>query len=205
MSDKVIYVSRKQMKTRALMVEQAMTLFAQGLEPGVAEVAEKAGVSRSTAYRYFPTRNALVMAMVEESLGPVMNWQPTEQGADERVRSLLSFAWPRIFMHEGVLRAALKVSLEQWAESSKEGGSEPMFTRGNRLRLLTKALQPLESRLPPEKMQLLLKALAVIYGTESLVVLKDIGHCSDDDVMEITQWMAMAMLEKALREIPASD
>lgn len=205
MSDKVIYVSRKQMKTRALMVEQAMALFARGLEPGVAEVAEKAGVSRSTAYRYFPTRNALVMAMVEESLGPVMSWQPAQQCAAERVRSLLAFAWPRIFMHEGVLRAALKVSLEQWAESRKEGGTEQMFTRGNRLRLLTKALQPLESRLAPEKMRMLLKALAVIYGTESLVVLKDIGHCSDDDVMDITEWMAMAMLEKALREDSEGD
>ncbi|AHF77227.1 Putative TetR-family regulatory protein [Sodalis praecaptivus] len=205
MSDKVIFVSRKQMKTRALMVEQAMALFAQGLEPGVAEVAEKAGVSRSTAYRYFPTQNALVMAMVEESLGPVMKWQPTQNSADERVRALLAFAWPRIFMHEGVLRAALKVSLEQWAESRKAGGAEQMFTRGNRLRLLTKALQPLAARLAPEKMQLLLNALAVIYGTESLVVLKDIGHCADEDVMAITEWMAMAMLEKALRDSQVDD
>src|SRR5690606_1141187 len=43
-------------RTRKLMLETASSLMQEGVTPSVSDVAEAAGVSRATAYRYFPSQ-----------------------------------------------------------------------------------------------------------------------------------------------------
>ncbi|EKN6101975.1 TetR/AcrR family transcriptional regulator, partial [Yersinia enterocolitica] len=64
-------------RTRRLLIDTAMSMYEQGAFPSITEVANAAQLSRATAYRYFPTQSALVSAMVDESLGPILAWQPT--------------------------------------------------------------------------------------------------------------------------------
>ena len=54
-----------------LLLKEAGAMLCDGETPSVAEVAARAGVSRATAYRYFPSRSKLINAVVEDSLGPV--------------------------------------------------------------------------------------------------------------------------------------
>ena len=54
-------------RTRALMIATASAMMRRGLSPSVSEVAEAAGVSRSTAYRYFPTLADMLRAVVGEA------------------------------------------------------------------------------------------------------------------------------------------
>ena len=55
-----------------LLLDTAMEMIQHdGHVPSVAEVAARSKVSRATAYRYFPSRSALVTAVVDSSLGPV--------------------------------------------------------------------------------------------------------------------------------------
>ena len=61
-------------RTRALMVATASDMMRRGISPSVSEVAEAAGVSRSTAYRYFPTLADMLRAVVAEALGPILSW-----------------------------------------------------------------------------------------------------------------------------------
>ena len=53
-------------RTYRLLMSEAMTLVRRGRIPSVAEVALNAGVSRATAYRYFPSRSTLITAVLEE-------------------------------------------------------------------------------------------------------------------------------------------
>lgn len=46
-------------RTRAALLDAARELLAEGRTPNVGEAAEAAGVSRATAYRYFPYQRAL--------------------------------------------------------------------------------------------------------------------------------------------------
>src|SRR5690242_18632780 len=52
---------RQTRRTRRALIEAADALFAEGRVPTVAAVAERADVARATAYRYFPTQEALLL------------------------------------------------------------------------------------------------------------------------------------------------
>ncbi|WP_174848128.1 TetR/AcrR family transcriptional regulator [Yersinia artesiana] len=184
-------------RTRRLLIDTAMSMYEQGAFPSITEVANAAQLSRATAYRYFPTQSALVSAMVDESLGPILAWQPTQPDARQRIAELLSFAYPRMLQHEGVLRAALHLSLQQWADNRSNPNNEEKLVRGNRKRLLKLAVEPLEGKLPPEALQRVIYAFSLIYGSEVFMVLKDIWHLDDAGIQDVTQWMGKAILLQA--------
>ncbi|HHL2548214.1 TPA: TetR/AcrR family transcriptional regulator [Yersinia enterocolitica] len=184
-------------RTRRLLIDTAMSMYEQGAFPSITEVANAAQLSSATAYRYFPTQSALVSAMVDESLGPILAWQPTQPDAGQRIAELLSFAYPRMLQHEGVLRAALHLSLQQWADNRSNPNNEEKLIRGNRKRLLKLAVEPLEGKLTPEALQRVIHAFSLIYGSEVFMVLKDIWHLDDAGIQDVTQWMGKAILLQA--------
>ncbi|EOX5640449.1 TetR/AcrR family transcriptional regulator [Yersinia enterocolitica] len=184
-------------RTRRLLIDTAMSMYEQGAFPSITEVANAVQLSRATAYRYFPTQSALVSAMVDESLGPILAWQPTQPDARQRIAELLSFAYPRMLQHEGVLRAALHLSLQQWADNRSNPNNEEKLIRGNRKRLLKLAVEPLEGKLTPEALQRVIHAFSLIYGSEVFMVLKDIWHLDDAGIQDVTQWMGKAILLQA--------
>ncbi len=180
-------------RTRRLLIDTAMSMYEQGAFPSITEVANAAQLSRATAYRYC----ALVSAMVDESLGPILAWQPTQPDARQRIAELLSFAYPRMLQHEGVLRAALHLSLQQWADNRSNPNNEEKLIRGNRKRLLKLAVEPLEGKLTPAALQRVIHAFSLIYGSEVFMVLKDIWHLDDAGIQDVTQWMGKAILLQA--------
>ncbi|ABS49186.1 transcriptional regulator, TetR family [Yersinia pseudotuberculosis IP 31758] len=188
-------------RTRRLLIDTAMSMYERGAFPSITEVASAAQLSSATAYRYFPTQSALVSAMVDESLGPILAWQPTQPDARQRIAELLSFAYPRMLQHEGVLRAALHLSLQQWADArnsdSNNSSNEEKLIRGNRKRLLKLAVEPLEETLAPEALQRVIHAFSLIYGSEVFMVLKDIWHLDEAGIQDVTQWMGKAILLQA--------
>src|SRR5262245_17297666 len=151
-------------RTRRLMLETAIALMQKGETPSVSDVAEAAGVSRATAYRYFPSQAALVTSVVEEGLGPILKWRSDSQDAEERVLDLLSLTMPRMAAYEAPFKAALKLSLEQWARRHAGTlGEEPPFKRGHRVELLQQAIAPLRGRLSEPQFKRLAKALSLVY------------------------------------------
>jgi len=170
-----------------------MALYDDGKFPSVTELAAHAQVSRATAYRYFPTQSALIAAVVVESLGPILEWQPQDDDALKRIQQLLAFAYPQMEQHEGALRAALQLSLQQWANATP--GEK--FVRGNRKRLLKMAVEPLDGKLSPDSLQRVIHAFSLIYGSEVFLVLKDIWGLDLAAIQDVTQWMAKAILRQA--------
>lgn len=187
-------------RTRRLMLETATRLMQAGQTPSVSEVAEAAQVSRATAYRYFPSQAALVHAVVDEALGPILTWGSSSQDARERVVDLLASSMPRIGEFEATFRAALKLSLDQWAQrQSGPPGSEPPFTRGHRVDLLKDALSPLASTHSAKEIDRLAKALSLVFGVEAFVVLRDIWGADAQETEEIAIWAATALVEAMTR------
>lgn len=189
-------------RTYVLLVNTALDLFEKGAMPSVSELALEAGVSRATAYRYFPTQSDLITAIVNESLGPILTWRPQSEKTEERIGELLSYAFPRMFEHEGVLRAALQASLQQWAQSR----SAPMdmkdkqLERGNRKDILAMVTSPMKADYPQDIIDKVIRAFSVIYGSEIFLVLKDIWKMENSQVTELAQWIAKAIMNQAVAD-----
>lgn len=181
------------------MLETASRLMQDGVTPSVSEAAEAAGVSRATAYRYFSSQAALVEAVVDEGLGPILTWRSDAKDATARVDDLIATSLPRIEAYEATFKAALKLSLDQWAgRQAGTLGDEPRFTRGHRKELLTDAIAPLRGKLPDAQFERLAQALSLVFGVEVLIVLKDIWGLDSDQTQSVARWAAAALVRAAI-------
>jgi len=182
-----------------------MALIQQsGHIPSVAELALRSGVSRATAYRYFPSRSALVTTVIDASLGPVRQLADDSRRGRERVHELFRSTFPRFKEFEPQLRAAAQLALEQWALERAGLLEEEPYRRGHRVRILDHAIAPLDASLSRSVRNRLHKALSVIYGIEAYVILRDIWACGDRDLESTVMWMADALIDAALRESAAA-
>jgi AcrR family transcriptional regulator len=190
-------------RTYRLLITHAMNMANAGRMATVAEVAAAAGVSRATAYRYFPSRSRLVAAIVEEALGPVRRFESSEADGRKRLLELFTETFPRFKEYEPHMRAALQLALEHWALERRGQLGEEAYRRGHRVRLLDRAAAPLRRRLGTAGYNRLIRSLSLVYGIEPYVVLKDIWGASDKQVEVIACWTANALISAALRERPA--
>lgn len=188
-------------RTRRLMLDTATRMMQAGQTPSVTGVAEAAGVSRATAYRAFPSQAALVGAVVDEGLGPILSWSSKSDNAEVRLVDMLETSMPRIIEFESTFKAALRLSLEQWAE--QQAGTqtdEPAFRRGHRVELLQHAIAPLRGVLSKTQFARLAKALSLVYGLEVLIILKDIWGLKAAEVQSVATWAGRALLRAAIAE-----
>lgn len=188
-------------RTRKLMLQAAIHLMQSGITPSVTEVAEAAEVSRATAYRYFPSQAALIHAVVDEALGPILKWRSDDPDPKRRIKDLLATSMPRIDEFEATFKAALKLSLDQWAQRQAGTlGNEPRFTRGHRVDLLKDVTAPLKDQVSPAKRQRLEQALALVFGVETLVVLKDIWGLTAAEAQSVAEWAAAALVDATVSD-----
>jgi AcrR family transcriptional regulator len=187
--------------TFKLLVDTAMALIQQtGHIPSVAELAVRSNVSRATAYRYFPSRSALITTVIDASLGPVRQLAADSRGGRERVHELFRSTFPRFKEFEPQLRAAAQLALEQWALERAGLLEEEPYRRGHRIRILEHAIAPLAPGMDKSVRDRLHKSLSVIYGIEAYVILRDIWGCGDRELERTVLWMADAMIDAAVRE-----
>lgn len=137
------------------------------------------------------------MTTKSESLRLIIEWNPQYADASECISELLRFGYPRMLEHEGVLRAALQLSLQQWSEKRRDPHTQETLVRGNRKKILKRVVEPLEGRLTPEALQRTMHAFSLIYGSEVFMVMKDIWQVGDVEIQDLTQWMAKAILRQA--------
>jgi AcrR family transcriptional regulator len=182
------------------LLAEAVALVRRGRIPSVAEVAQSAGVSRATAYRYFPSRSKLVSAVIAEALAPVQRAVPQSGDPKERLHALLDRTYSRFAEYEPHMRAALQLALEHQSLEAAGLLEEEPFRRGQRTEILATTMAPLKPKLKPAAYQRLLKALAVVYGIEPMVILKDICGASDRETEAVVRWMMDALVDAALRE-----
>jgi AcrR family transcriptional regulator len=192
-------------RTRAAIVEAAIELVRRGVRPTVPMAAEAAKVSRATAYRYFPTQEALVSDAMDitpslESVEAAVKGM-TSQDARERLTSLLALFNPIVVANESEYRQALRVYLDTWFENRRHDESAIGGVRaGRRMRWLDQTLQPVRKQLPAGSWRRLKNALALTLGIDSIVIMKDVCGLEDKEALEVLEWTARIILEAAMRE-----
>jgi AcrR family transcriptional regulator len=192
-------------RTKAAIMEGARTLLREGKVPSVADAAEAAGVSRATAYRYFPTQGALVQEAVDAVLvGELLAWEERLGDAGElteRVQHYVSLIFGLMRENEALMRGYLLLALEQWAkvQAGEELGEEPI-KRGGRLEAIGATLEPFTDQLTDEAIGRLSVALSLLVGIEAHIIFRDIWGIDDDEARGISLWMARVLAEATAEE-----
>jgi hypothetical protein len=117
------------------------------------------------------------------------------------VARLIAFAYPRMETYETTLRAALQLAIQQRARlQAGTLGEEQPIIRGHRKELLAEAMLPLKGRLRRPAFDRLAQSLSLIFGTEALVVLKDIWGLDGSEARRVAVWSAHALVRAAVAE-----
>ena len=193
--------TNQKQRTRQALIAKATELVRQGLTPTVAEVAEAALISKSTAYRYFPSQELL---LVEVDLNEVVKDQMAALYAasegpgtpQQRLDAIIRSEFAMHLRHEDAIRRAVASWIVRAAPESAERVRRP----GNRLRYMAQALGAVRDDLGEARFERLLHAIAMCMGMESMMVLKDICGLADDEAEEVKRWATQALLDAALRE-----
>lgn len=186
--------TRQKARTRAALLGATRELLAQGRSPNVEEAAEAAGVSRATAYRYFPNQRALLVAAHPEIDATALLGEDPPADPHERLERTIAELIRLTIDTEPELRTMLRLSLEPGPKD------ELLLRQGRAIGWIGEALTPLRGQLPRSTLRRLILAIRSACGIESLVWLTDVAELSRQEAAELMRWSALALLRTALAE-----
>ena len=188
--------TRQKQRTRDALTAATRRLLREGVIPTVEEAADAAGVSRATAYRYFPNQGDLLVAAHDWMDTPSLVTDNVGSEPQERLAAVVERIIGTIVENEGAYRAMLKLSLEGHVPG--EGDLE--LRKGRRIIWVEDALQPVKRQLGPRRFKRLVRAIAASIGVEVLVWMTDVAKMSRDEAVATIRWSASALLRAALDE-----
>lgn len=182
-------------RTRAAMLAATRELLAEGVTPTVEQAAERAAISRTTAYRYFPNQRALLIASYPELAAPSLldDEAPTDPVA--RLDLVTDNIARQIIEHEPELRTMLRLSLEPHPTPHRLP-----LRQGRALRWIEDALSPLRGRIPEPDLRQLALAVRATLGIEAFVWLTDIGGLTPQQATDLMRSSARTLLQARLTD-----
>jgi AcrR family transcriptional regulator len=188
--------TRQKARTRAAMVAATRELLAEGSAPTVEQAAQRAAVSRTTAYRYFPNQRALLIASYPELDMPSLLAPDAPADAAARLDLVTESIARQLIDHEPELRAMLRLSLEL----PHPGKDALPLRQGRVIGWIEDALAPLAGQVADAERHRLALAIRATLGIEALVWLTDVGGLSREDATDLMRSSARALLRAALAE-----
>jgi len=113
----------------------------------------------------------------------------------ERLERVDAALHDMISANELPLRLMLASSVQR--AGIDEAHSDLPARQNRRTALIEAALAPARSQFTPTALKTLTKSLALIIGTESMVVLKDVLQLNEADARKVRRWAIRALVEAA--------
>lgn len=193
-------------RTRKALLAAATELIKEGKPPSMPDVAERALVSTATAYRYFPNAQNLweEASIVLEEL---LSWsvEIADAGGDDpvaRIEAVVrSLGW-RMLEAEMTYRILARASLERWFEQA----ALPEYQRtpvreGRRMGFNAAAVAPLRGRLSDGAVERVINALALAWGPEAVIALRDACRLDTDAAKQVMLDASRWIIHGALAEL----
>jgi AcrR family transcriptional regulator len=191
--------ANQRLRTRKDLLLAAGRLLEEGRTPGMDEIAAAAMVSRATAYRYFPTLEALLLEspLQGETPEPQTLFAGDDPGdAEERIDRAEAALHRMSYANARQLRLMLAHSL------AREPADAMPRRQNRRTPLIEAALEPARGQFRPAALKTLGKALALVVGTEAMVVCKDVLQLDESEARKVRRWAIRALVDAARNEAP---
>ena len=188
-------------RTREALIDAARQLIAEsGAVPTVEAAAEAASISRTTAYRYFPSQRALLVAAHPETTLESLLPDNAPDDVAARLDLAIDALTKIVVATEPQARTMLRLSLE----ADPEERSQLALRQGRAIKWIEEALAPLRPGMSAAEVHRLAVAIRSATGIEALVWLTDVAGLSRDDATQLMRWSAHAMLTTALHDRSAN-
>lgn len=155
--------TRQKLRTHNALVAAARELIANGGSPTVEDAAEAAGISRTTAYRYFRNQAELLAAAHPWTNKESLLTKDAPADPEARLDRVVREIGALILESEAQMRTMLRLSLEP------SSGDELLLRQGRAISWIEEALAPLQGQLPPSALRRLVLAIRSACGIEALV------------------------------------
>jgi AcrR family transcriptional regulator len=179
--------------TRERIVDAAVELL-QAADPGafgMPDVADRAGVSVSTVYRAFPTKDELIVGVLEA----IKERFERSAGARPTTREELVASVP------GAVRAVYELEPQYRALFATAAGREAhRATAGRRSVSVESAFADGLDGMDERRRRLVTSVLYLMTSSTSVLWLKDYAGLSADDAADAVAWALRALTEKAQEE-----
>ena len=196
-------------RTRKDLLAAAARLLKAGTTPDIDAVAAEAMVSRATVYRYFPSvESLLVEAPLDEAVPDPAALFKDDASEDPAARLDKAEAalHEMCYRWEGPLRAMLAASLTRPRSRPRPRGAalrrpdapKLPVRQNRRAHLIEAALAPARDRLPAADYHRLCAALALVFGTESMIVFTDVLNMDPKAARRVKRWVIESLVAAAM-------
>jgi len=188
--------SNQQLRARKDLLQAAARLCKEGRKPSMDEVAKEALVSRATAYRYFKNIDALLLeAPLDAAVGRPedMFTGDTSIDPEKRIDAAEAALHELTYRNEAQLRLFLANSLTR----DPDDASLPK-RQNRRTPLIEAALATSRKRFTDANYRKLCAALAILFGTESMIVCQDVLGIDEKTARKVKSWAVKALVRAAL-------
>ena len=190
-------------RTRRLLLDAARELLRSGRPLTVQSVADQAGVSRATAYRYFSSNDSLAVQATmplhdDPFADPAWPYSRPDPHADlpARAAAVVRSMGEWAFDHAQELRTLLALSLEP--DSEARGLSRRGKLR--RTRWIDGLLAVLPESVEQDTRRRLAAALLPLFGADAIVWTADIAGLDREAALDILAWTASTLVRAVLSE-----
>jgi AcrR family transcriptional regulator len=197
--------NNQRLRTRRAIIEAAAELVRQNRSPTVAEAAERALVSRATAYRYFPSQQSLLVELQADATEPSPDEVLAGAGDDiaARAEAIARAVARMVLADEALFRNQIRIAQELWF--SRDGDTSVPVRQGRRLRLIDAALAPAAGRVPADLRARLRTGLAAVVGVDAVINLRDICGLGPAAIEDTLAWTARSIVRATLDDPPTGE
>ncbi|HEY5086076.1 MAG TPA: hypothetical protein VII66_01845 [Gemmatimonadaceae bacterium] len=183
-------------RTRRDLLASARDLVSAGEIPTVEAAADSANVSRTTAYRYFTSQEALLSEAAIEPLindiGAIVRAADHILDPVQRVDDVFRQAAPLILAREGELQAMLRIALGRSLSDNPTGNA--LLQSARWIHAWDPILEPMRDRVTPPLYVLMTRSLSALLGIEAMLVLKDAAEGDPLRTAAAVRFAARAMV-----------
>jgi AcrR family transcriptional regulator len=176
----------QKLKTREALVGKANELLKKGSLVSIEQTAKEAGISKATAYRYFTNLDSLKreasLQLKAEQPETLFSGIGTNDLAG-RLKRLIEYHYHLFIDNEDEFRLFLGSVVTE--SVSNRGVNQ---RGGRRIAMIREALEPLKGKCKKAEIDHMINALSLVFGIESIIILKDLNGLSNDAILQNWKW-----------------